>query len=292
MPDLSLPHHSESLPGGLHFFQPCPPLSLLRASIEDVLPSEIAADVSGHIDTCTVCQMLLTDLEAVPPASLTSVERARIRHQIPIAPPAHRSGWHWHATSAAAIALVVVAIAFLLRQPGSNSSSRPVTQSHPASSSTESAAQSAASPIQIARLAPPLDLSPALVLRGEASTAQPNAQQLAPAFAAYTQGDYALAAERFKILTDQFPRSETPFLYLGITQLLQNNEKSALPTLARADFLARQNHGAQRDDAAWYHALAAVAAQSADASDLLDSICERKQSPYSHQACELRESRK
>ena len=277
MPDLSFQYNGESLPAGVYVFQSCPPLSLLRASIEELLPSEIAFDVSSHIDACALCQMLLTDLEFVPPVSLTPKDRERIRRNLPVAPPPQTHGWHWYAASAAAIALVVAGLSLFvhLSTVGAASSPAPVPQTL--------STQPEPSPSVIAKLAPPLDPSSAPAVPGASSATQ----QLAPAFAAYTQSDYRLAAQRFKLLADQFPRSETPFLYLGITQLLQDDPKDAVPNLARADALARQNHGAQRNEAAWYHALAAVEAHSTDAPDLLESICTLKNSPYSQQACEL-----
>jgi hypothetical protein len=110
---------------------------------------------------------------------------------------------------------------------------------------------------------------------------------MSPAFEAYANDDYPLAAHRFTLLADQFPRAELPFLYLGVTQLLQQDNAHALTTLNRADTLAQQNHSTQKDAAAWYHALAAVATQSADSPTLLHTVCTNTQSPYSPQACEL-----
>jgi hypothetical protein len=289
MPDLPTQHDNESLPQCLVITQSCPPLALLRASQQDALPSELAFDVSSHIESCLLCRILLAGLEHTPQPSLTAAERARIRRKLPIAPAA-KAGWHWYAATAAAVALIVAGITLFLRQPDSTPAPQPVAQSQAAP--VADSAQPSTPQVQIAKLAPPPDLSPALVLRGEASTAQPTAQQLAPAFAAYTQGDYPVAAQRFKLLAQQFPRSETPFLYLGITQLLQNDSHDALPVLTRADSLAHQNNGSQRYDATWYHALAAVAAHATDATTLLENVCFRKQSPYSPQACALRTSTK
>jgi hypothetical protein len=228
--------------------------------------------------------MLLTDLEDLPQPSLTSLERDRILSKLPIFVPA-KIGWSWYAVSAAAVALVIAGF-FFLRQPASVPPFREVAQSQPATSASKPAAPL----IQIAKLEPPLDLSPALVLRGEASATQPTAQQLEPAFTAYTQGDYPAAEQHFRILAQQFPRSETPFLYLGVTQLLQNDSTDALPNLSRAEALARQNNGPQRNDAAWYHALAAIDQHAPDASTLLENVCFRKSSPYSQQACQLKAS--
>ena len=281
MPDFSLHHNGESLPAGVYAFPSCPPLSLLRASIEELLPSEIASDVSGHIDTCLLCQMLLTDLETISPASLTPKGRERIRRNLPVAPPPHKHDWYWYPAALAAIALVVAGLSLLVHLPASEAASSRAPLPQPP------AAQPEELPSAIAKLAPVSDLSAAPAAHGASSVVQPTAQQLAPAFDAYSQSDYPLAARRFKLLADQFPRSETPFLYLGITQLLQHDNNAALRNLTRADSLARQNHGTQRNDAAWYHAFAALEAHSTDAPDLLENICTLKNSPYSQQACEL-----
>ncbi len=286
MPDLPIHYDSESLPKGV-LTPVCPPLGLLRASREEALPSELAHDVASHIDSCTLCQMLLADLEQIPVPSLTSAERDRILGRLPIL-TSPKTGWSWYAMAAAAIALVVAGI-FLLRRPIPMPPFRALAQSGHSAPSTP-VSKPAPPQLQIAKLAPPLDLSPELILRGEASATQPTAQQFEPAFAAYTQANYPVAEQHFRILAQQFPRSETPFLYLGVTQLLQNNSEAALPNLSRAESLARQNNGPQRNDAAWYHALAAIARHSSDAGTLVENVCFRKSSPYSQQACQLRAS--
>jgi hypothetical protein len=129
-----------------------------------------------------------------------------------------------------------------------------------------------------------LDLSPALVLRGESTTSEPTAQQLAPAFDAYSRNDYALAAQRFSQLAKQFPRSGTPFLYLGVTQLLTNDNADALFNLTRAEQFVSP---AQKEDASWYRAIAARRTNAPNASELLHTICGRNGSPYAQQACQL-----
>ncbi|HEY6412993.1 MAG TPA: hypothetical protein VIX42_04870 [Edaphobacter sp.] len=142
--------------------------------------------------------------------------------------------------------------------------------------------------LEIAKLDPPLQLAPSLVLRGTVPSDQLNATQLAPAFAAYTQSDYPLAAQRFSQLTKQFPRADIPFLYLGITQLLQNDSAAALPDLARAEYLAQGSH---KDSAAWYHALAVAKPAHPEAPALLRTLCQSKESPYAYQACQLEKAR-
>ena len=212
--------------------------------------------------------------------AITPQERDRILRKLPHASATAPAGWHWYAAAAAAFILAVAGAFLFLRQPQPNqATTQPAAQTP--------TPQPLAPRLQIAKLALPVGLAPGLVLRGEAPTQQPTAGQLAPAFEAYAKDDYPLAAQRFTQLADQFPRAELPFLYLGVTELLQQDNTHALTTLSRADTLAKQNHSAQKDAAAWYHALAAVAAQSPEAPTLLHTVCANTQSPYSQQACEL-----
>jgi hypothetical protein len=132
-----------------------------------------------------------------------------------------------------------------------------------------------------------VDLSPALVLRGETDTSEPSAQQLASAFDAYSRNDYTLATQRFSQLAKQFPRSGTPFLYLGVTQLLANDNASALYNLTRAEQFVSPN---QRDAASWYRAIAAQRSGAPNASQLLHAICSRNGSAYAQQACQLEQT--
>ncbi|HEY6376444.1 MAG TPA: hypothetical protein VIX90_13060 [Edaphobacter sp.] len=247
-----------------------------------MLPATLASDVNHHIEKCPLCQMLLTDLQHIPQPAITTNERDRILRKLPHASPAIPAGWRWYAASAAAVILAVAGAFLFLREPQTNQPTQATTQ--PAETPVP---QTSATGLQIAKLAVPIGLAPGLALRGEASTQQPTAAQLSPAFEAYAKDDYPLAAQRFTELADQFPRAELPFLYLGVTQLLQQEDTRALTTLTRADSLAQQNHSDQKDAASWYHALSAVAAKSPDAPHLLRVVCAHPQSPYSQQACKL-----
>jgi hypothetical protein len=270
----------EALPSNLQASQHCPPLALLRAHQEGVLPDALASDVNLHIEECSLCQMLLTDLQHVPQPGITPNERDEILRKLPQASTKVPASWRWYAASAAAILLAVAGAFLFLRQPQANQSDQAVIQPAPTT-------QPISPRLQIAKLAVPIGLAPGLALRGEAPAQQPTAAEMSPAFEAYAKDDYPLAAQRFTELADRFPRAEIPFLYLGVTQLLQQDNTHALTTLTRADSLAQQNRSDQKDAATWYHALAAVAAQSPDAPHLLRVVCASTQSPYSQQACEL-----
>jgi len=115
----------------------------------------------------------------------------------------------------------------------------------------------------------------------------PTAQQLAPAFDAYTRNDYPLATQRFSQLAKQFPRSGTPFLYLGVTQLLTNDNVNALFNLTRAEQFVSPD---QKDTASWYRAIAALRTSAPNARQLLHTVCSRNGSPYAQQACQIEQS--
>ncbi len=278
-PQTRIAELDETLPSSVRPSRHCPPLALLRAHQEEVLPATLSSDVNRHIEQCPLCQMLLTDLQHIPEPTLTTNERDRILRKLPHASATIPAGWRWYAASVAAVILALAGAFLFLHQPQANQAT-----TQPAETP---ATQSPATRLQIAKLAVPIGLAPGLAVRGEASTQQPTAAQLSAAFEAYAKDDYPLAAQRFTELADQFPRAELPFLYLGVTQLLQQDNTHALITLNRADTLAQQNHSDQKDAATWYHALAAVAANSPDGPHLLRVVCAHTQSPYSQQACDL-----
>jgi hypothetical protein len=232
--------------------------------------------------------MLVSDLEHLPQPGITAAERARIRQKLPlIAPTARAGGWRWYTVAGAAAALVIAGVLLTINQtehPRQAHIDVP-TVSEPAQTQTASPLPpSPSAEPKVAKLEPPVDLSPALVLRGEANASEPTAQQLAPAFDAYSRNDYPLAAQRFSQLAKQFPRSGTPFLYLGVTQLLTNNNADALFNLTRAEQFVSP---AQKEAASWYRAIAAQRTDAPNASELLHTICGRNGSRYAQQACQL-----
>lgn len=291
MPDL-YPNDPDTLPTGVFASPACPPLALLRAWQENALPADLARDVASHAEDCALCSTLVSDLEQLPQPGITAAERARIRQKLPlIAPTARTGGWRWYAAAGAAAALVIAGVLVTIRQtehPRQAHIDLPIISEPP---QTKAAAPQAATPTdkpQLAKLEPPVDLSPALVLRGETDTSEPSAQQLASAFDAYSRNDYTLATQRFSQLAKQFPRSGTPFLYLGVTQLLANDNASALYNLTRAEQFVSPN---QRDAVSWYRAIAAQRSGAPNASQLLHAICSRNGSAYAQQACQLEQTR-
>lgn len=286
MPDYD---SSELLPPGVRLPGNCPPLPLLQAWQAGVLPEETVHDIASHVGTCRICSGLLADLDLLPEPTLTAAERERIRRKLPfIASEEHRRPtWKWY-SAAAAVAIVSIATVFLAVRETRRSETAEQAQTTPPSPVAPSAPQSispAIPQVQVARLDPPLSLAPDMVLRGEASSAEPTAAQLQPAFRAYSSGDYPQAIALFSQLAKQFPRSGTLFLYLGVSQLLTNDNAEAVFHLARAEKFA---DASQRDAASWYLLAASVRTQAPDAAQRAHDLCARgNRSSYSSQACEL-----
>ncbi|HEY8997801.1 MAG TPA: hypothetical protein VIM60_07875 [Edaphobacter sp.] len=281
---------SELLPSGVHVPGNCPPLPLLRAWQAGVLPEEIVHDVASHVGSCRICSGLLADLDQLPEPTLTPAERERIRRKLPflVSEEHRRPTWKWYSV-AAAVAVVAMGTVFLaVRETRRSTQTAVQVQTTPPSPAAPSAPRSispAIPQVQVARLDPPLSLAPNMVLRGEASSAQPTAAQLRPAFHAYSSGDYPQAIALFSQLAKQFPRSGTPFLYLGVSQLLTNDDAEAVFNLTRAEKFA---DASQRDAASWYLLAASVRTQAPDAAQRAHDLCARgDRSSYSNQACEL-----
>ncbi|WP_035348631.1 hypothetical protein [Edaphobacter aggregans] len=292
MPD---PQDNDRLPPGVYSSPACPPLALLRAWNQQVLPADLSSDVASHLDSCALCPALLHDLQQIAQSAITSAERSRIRRRLPlIAPPIRVAGWRWYAITAAAVALVVAGILLAVRETEHPEEARAIlptffTHTEQAHASESSARTPAVTPpgdaARIAKLNPPANLTSSPTPHSDPSAApEPSPQQLTPAFDAYTRGDYALATQRFSQLAKQFPRSCTPFLYLGVTQLLINDNAKALFNLTRAEQFVSPE---QKDIASWYRAIAALRTRAPNAGQLLHALCGRNQSAYAEQACEL-----
>ena len=230
------------------------------------------SEVDTHIDETG--RELAKGSRPPPPA------RDRLGNTLPTPSPASSRKRLWYAASAAAAAVLLVGIFFALRPA-------PVVPA-PAIRPVQAPPQQAEGPkpeqrIEVAKLDPPVELAPEQV-----SGDHPSSGQLAPAFEAYGEDHYALAAERFRLLAKRFPRADVPLLYLGVSQLMMQDNKAALTSLARADQFATKT---RKDAASWYHAVAAVQAHGPDATALLHDLCRRNKSHYALQACDLEKNR-
>jgi Sigma-70, region 4 len=115
MPDHPRQSHDEieeTLPRKLRSISNCPPLALLRAYQEQVLPSTLVSEIADHLQHCGLCPMLLDDLEQVPQPPLTANERERIRHTIPS--PTGTSSKQWYVGFATAAAPILAAVLLVL----------------------------------------------------------------------------------------------------------------------------------------------------------------------------------
>jgi len=287
----------ERLPEGLRPIPPCPPLRLLLAHQEGVLPEEGAKEIDAHLASCGLCRGLLSDLSELEPRGLTERERESIRRKLPIPMASSGKNWRWYAVSGAIAATLLVCAILALHTWRSVPGAAPQVAETPTQPSEQltpqNAPQAAPRPappeIEVAKLDPPLSTAPGLVLRGAGPIDQPDASQLAPAFDAYEKNNYPLAAERFDLLAKQFPRAEDPVLYLGVTQLLMHDDQAALVSLTRAEQLATAR---QQDVAKWYRAVAAVRTHDPEAAELLRELCRRDSSAYTKQACDLEQALK
>src|SRR5947208_1197898 len=106
----------DTLPQGVHASNACPPLSLLRAWKDEVLPDELVQDVASHAGACAICRTLLTDLEQIPQVGISAAKRSQIRrrHRL-IAPPMRAAGWRWYAVFFAATVLIIAGAMLLVR---------------------------------------------------------------------------------------------------------------------------------------------------------------------------------
>ena len=276
----------EALPSSVRPTQHCPPLSILRAHQEEVLPATLAADVNRHIEQCPLCRMLLTDLQHIPQPAITTDERDRILRKLPHASPTVPAGWHWYAAAAAAIH-PRRRRSLPLPPPASSEPAQPSHHpTHPdprPSNHSPLASRSPNSPF-------PSAWPPASHSAAKPPPSNPPPPSSAPAFEAYANDDYPLAAQRFTELADQFPRAELPFLYLGVTQLLQQDNAHALTALTRADTLAQQNHSTQKTPPPGTTPWPPSPPTPPTPRTSSTPSARNTQSPYSQQACDLREA--
>jgi hypothetical protein len=261
----------------------CPPVDLLFAVEEDVLPAASGAPIRDHIASCKLCQTILTELdpayEAFSPAA-----NARIRAQIEARSTSfsHRSSNSARRNLLAIAAVLIVGIVsfFSYRLLHPSASEQPATATNHAPAAPVAIAELH----NIAPLSPPGDV-PALVTRGASTVHGPSVNDLMPAFRAYNRGNFAQAAADFAPLAGRFPTSEIPPLFLGVSQLELNQNAVAQHSLQQAYNLAGPSH---HDDAAWYLALADLRlSEPAAAVPLLHQLCSQPRDPYALRACAL-----
>jgi len=267
----------------LHPKSACPPLPLLLAAQEGVLPVEPQEQVSQHLQSCALCSMLLSDLAELPETQFTVDQQERLRPNLStpttVVPIQSRRSPSWQPFAAIA-AVLVLAVSGILTYRAANSK-------QPGPSIAVAPAPKPAPTIEVAlaKLPAPSDIAPGLVLRGGASSSGgPTFAELLPAFDAYNHDHYDVAARRFTQLTQHYPQSDLPSLYLGISQLFLGQNQNAVATLSHTAQIATPAH---RDDVSWYSAIAATRTRNADATALFQQLCQDTHSAYSQQACQV-----
>ncbi len=256
----------------------CPEVGLLQAAHEGVLAEAESKRIQEHVSACDVCRTLFEDFDAIDYDQLTPSESASIRVRIARgAPRAFESGpvaWtrKWWIPALALAACAV--IGFLLLKP------------HPVQAPASSQQMAEARPlpeITVEKLPLRVDPTSLLATRGGAGT-QPSGPELAKALAKYQGNDYAAAIQQLKALADKFPKDGTVQLYLGVSELLKNQNAEAATSLSAA---ASELEGARQSDAQWYLAAANLRLKNTEAAQpLLQQLCEGK-STYKEQACTL-----
>lgn len=262
-----------------------PPLDLLRAAGQDVLPASTEAKIAHHLQHCALCTMLLADFAQLPEAPFTTGQQQRIRTTIPAALQKSSQTLAWVGTIAAAALLTVSGIATyrILHRTHAAGTANTATTNIPATAPTSNPIPNVA--IAFAKLPPPPGIAPGLTTRGaSAPTDEPAATELFPAFDAYNHGHYDEAVKQFTALTSVYPRSSITPLYLGISQLFLSQNEDALISLTHAIETATAT---TKNPAAWYRAVAALRAHSREAPALFHTLCQDTASTYSQQACQV-----
>jgi hypothetical protein len=254
----------------------CPPLQLLLAAEEKVLPDGLQQTVASHRDACPLCDLLLKDYATLEPQRLSLDLEQHVATEVLASIP-RKSRWIPISLWGVAAALLILAATTLRFH-----SAVPPTPQEP---TTLIAQQSAMAEIPFLKLPPPDDLSPDLVTRGTGQTGEAPVNLLFPAFESYGADDYMAAEERFEGIANQFPKSFLSLLYLAISQLALHRNREALVTLQKAAPLAPAD---RMDEVRWYEATAQQRlGDGALAAGLLQIVCRNHASRFATQSCQL-----
>ncbi len=232
----------------------CPEPSLIMGLRAGVLPEDLAAQVAGHVDGCSLCQTLARDLASDELSRPTPEESARIRRAVFAATGLDRrrpsfSLWSWslRAVPAVAVLAVVIAGTVWLRRAGEQ-------VAPPAPPPAVHARLDRHPALPLVKASVRLPLSAALVWRGQASPSGPRyLEDLGRALEPYRSDDFAEAARRLEALSSKYDEPEAHF-YLGVSRLFLDRDAEALASLLEARRLAPS--GPLAADVGWYLAIA------------------------------------
>ena len=229
----------------------CPRPDLLMAACSGVT-FEGSGDVLRHLAVCPLCEQLSRDLAEYefPPVSEAEDQRMRARWRTtPGRPPS--SWWNWRVLSVAAAAAALVAGVVILKRPSiSPHATSPLPS--PAKPTPVFAMTLAKAPIRIPAAA-------VLTFRGDADDSQGYLAVFAGALEPYRKDDYAEAARALDPVARKYPKAAEPEFYLGVSQLLLNDNTAAITSLQEA---RRRGGGVVTDDISWYLAVALTRAGS------------------------------
>ena len=284
-------------------FGGCPEPALLLAAEEGVLAAGVGAGVISHLENCSLCKMMVRDVDDVA-APLLQSERIRIWNRIEprgipdrVAPAVGRrsAGFlaplfrRWTIAVAATVVLVT-GIAILVEhnaRRGQGNRYEPAA-SEPASEPASDQAQSPAMPPRPAmppQPAPPesppfrlekapiiLPAAAVMVWRGESAGENSQIVELKEALAPYRTGNYAEAERRLQKLAVKYPPLAEARFYLGVSQLFLNRNQDAVESLKTARRLA-QNPLVREVD--WYLAIGYHrVGQDSEARPLVEKLCQ------------------
>ncbi len=254
--DPRLPSDAEPFEQGAWASSNCPPIDLVQASQMDVLPANLQAAISAHVESCAVCQALVQALDDLSVSQMTADEQNRIASRVRAGRGPERSeSRHRLARWTAAGALLAAGLVLLvqLRHPAP-----------PVDDPTRT--------IPALALRKP-ELSPAgsdLVWRGPDPG---TADQLASALEPYRLDDYSGAVQTLQVFVSRHPASAAGHFYLGVSHLFAGSLAEAIARLEEADRLAK-NDAALSNDTSWYLALAYLRAGQPDRGVArLNAIC-------------------
>jgi hypothetical protein len=257
-------------------FGGCPEPALLLAAEEGVLPAGIGAGVIRHLENCSLCKVMVRDLDDVA-APLLQSERIRIWNRIESpgtpdrAAPAvggRSAGFlaplfrRWTIAVGATVVLVT-GIAILVEhnlRRGAGSHEQAVAERVPEVAS-EQAPNPATPPQPVLpesaafRLEKAPVIIPAaavMVWRGESAGEDSQIAELKEALAPYRTDKYAEAERRLQKLAGKYPRLAEARFYQGVSQLFLNRNQDAVESLKTARRLA-QNPLVREVD--WYLAI-------------------------------------
>ena len=258
----------------------CPPLDVLLAVGQDILPDEVEEAATAHIANCKLCSRLIADLATLPEAELTVSEQQRIASKLPLAQKKRTGATMQVILSVAALVVLCVGGLLVLRTYRSQPTQ---TAEHPPATPASPQAAVAEFTIPLTPLASPQDA--AIVTRGNHADAEPAMAELLPAFTAYNHADYGSAARQFEALAKAHPNNDTIQIYLGVSELYLGKNQEAHDAMRLAETKARSD--APRNAARWYLAIAASRLHSGEARVLLQQLCDEQDPVYSTQSCAL-----